>query len=414
MMDVFAPVEVTLPSLQHKHPVVIYDSKRFPGKSSEWFFHKENRVSGYNVYRCVRCKSVNEKSKRSGAGSIGVPARIYIQNEHFMNDPDYPYGDHICSFETNPECETSSVYAKRAILEANLDMRVNPERPICKYVKMLTFFEEDNGKYGHLDAETKRRAQTILNQVGNGFNARKRGLMLNYQLGRKKLLKRDKESAADESLDITAENEGADSSSANVKSELGQLPQQDDDLVDVERTDDTENKESPKPQKPVELLPCGGTLDDGETTCLKAFKSVASRTRHRSKVHPELFFIDSDEDLYVFKKTLESHDELQEQLRENVPKLPFAVRWQQQPPQEDDFVNNDDFDTPEEEDSTATFQQHVNELLNAFHNLSYYLPSDTTIHTSFCSDLEAVLQKYIPLQETSVAIEEEQSVADEE
>uniref|UniRef100_A0AC35GK68 Uncharacterized protein n=1 Tax=Panagrolaimus sp. PS1159 TaxID=55785 RepID=A0AC35GK68_9BILA len=357
MMDVFAPVEVTLPSLQHKHPVVIYDSKRFPGKSSEWFFHKENRVSGYNVYRCVRCKSVNEKSKRSGAGSIGVPARIYIQNEHFMNDPDYPYGDHICSFETNPECETS---------KANLDMRVNPERPICKYVKMLTFFEEDNGKYGHLDAETKRRAQTILNQVGNGFNARKRGLMLNYQLGRKKLLKRDKESAADESLDITAENEGADSSSANVKSELGQLPQQDDDLVDVERTDDTENKESPKPQKPI------------------------------------------------FIKTLESHDELQEQLRENVPKLPFAVRWQQQPPQEDDFVNNDDFDTPEEEDSTATFQQHVNELLNAFHNLSYYLPSDTTIHTSFCSDLEAVLQKYIPLQETSVAIEEEQSVADEE
>uniref|UniRef100_A0A914XUY9 Uncharacterized protein n=2 Tax=Panagrolaimus superbus TaxID=310955 RepID=A0A914XUY9_9BILA len=232
-MDVFAPVEVTLPSLQHKHPVVIYDSKRFPGRSSEWFFHKENRVSGYNVYRCVRCKSVNEKSKRSGAGSIGVPARIYIQNEHFMNDPDYPYGEHICSFETNPECETSSVYAKRAILEANMDMRVNPERPLAKYVKMLTFFEEDNGKYGHLDAETKRRAQTILNQVGNGFNARKRGLMLNYQLGKKKLLKQDK--ALNESLDVNmTENEGDESvaTPANVKSEIGQ----DDDLSKIRKT----------------------------------------------------------------------------------------------------------------------------------------------------------------------------------
>ncbi|KAE9555815.1 hypothetical protein FO519_001029 [Halicephalobus sp. NKZ332] len=349
---VFAPVEVTLPSLQHKHPVVVYDSKRFPGRSSEWFFHKLNRVSGFMVYRCVRCKSVNEKSKRSGAGSIGVPARIYIQNDHFMNDPDFPYGEHICQFETNPECESSSVYAKRAILEANKDMRQNPERPMAKYVKMLTLFEDDSGKYGHLDAETKKRAQTILNQVGNGFNARKRGLMLNYQLG-----KRQK---------VTAQASQAEASQPeDIKTDVGQ-----EDEVDVEGTGGTNSPDATNIQTTAETKSefyCGGP------DCVRKFKSIASRTRHR--------------------KTLEAQQAGHPLLSgSSIPPLPFAVKWQQ--PLEGEFGN-----FGSDEATTAVFQTNVNDLLNALHNVSYYLPQDPAVQNEFCEDLQNMLQKYIPLQQ---------------
>ena len=143
-----------------------------------------------------------------------------------------------------------------------------------------------------MDAETRRRAQTILNQVGNGFNARKRGLMLNYQLGKKKKMLTDIKGVDDQTED---EGELPPSPVANVKDELAA----DEDLVDVEITDDAENKSSPPPKraydKPIEPLQCGGA------ECEKVFRSVASRTRHRTKYHPELFFIDTEEDLYVFK-----------------------------------------------------------------------------------------------------------------
>lgn len=131
---------------------------------------------------------------------------------------------------------------------------------------------------GHLDAETKKKAQRILNQVGNGFNARKRGLMLNYQLGKRQQKK--VQTIPETKHEVV------------VKSEIGQ-----DIEVDIEGMDDTVTTPvviQPEIHKKTEYF-CGGP------ECTRSFKSIARRTRHRALIHPDLKFIDTEEDLFVFK-----------------------------------------------------------------------------------------------------------------
>lgn len=138
-----------------------------------------------------------------------------------------------------------------------------------------------------MDAETKKKAQTILNQVGNGFNARKRGLMLNYQLG-KRQKKQEKEAEANASIPTLIQVD-------TVKTEVGQ-----EDDIDIEAI---EKSPVPMPQRPIQdtIIEPKPDYSCGGPDCNRKFKSIASRTRHRSKVHPDLCFIDTEEDLYVFR-----------------------------------------------------------------------------------------------------------------
>uniref|UniRef100_A0A7E4VGG4 C2H2-type domain-containing protein n=1 Tax=Panagrellus redivivus TaxID=6233 RepID=A0A7E4VGG4_PANRE len=411
-MEVFAPIEISMPSLQHKHPVIIYDSKRWPGRSSEWYFHKENRISGYSVYRCVRCKSDNEKAKRSGKGSLGAPARIYVQNDHFMCDPDFPVGEHLCNFENNPDCESSHVYAKRAILEANMDMRQNPEQPISKYVKMLTMFENDNSNYAHLDEDTRRRAQTLLNRVGQGFNARKRGLKMNYLLGKRQKMALEQIENTGDQVAVAVQTE-ANAEADGTERERSMSAMSQDDVVDIEATDDADlnvsgdadvvthvlldppgdfvsTTKARKNRIVKDRLPCGC----GD--CDRYFKSTASRTRHRTKMHKEMTFLDTEEDLYIFRKTLEDQGVTDVLTEPEVPPLPFAVHWTPPPP----TLPAETYD--EAATNTAIFQSNISDLLNSIHNLSFFLPSDKAVHSQLCDDLNAIIEKYAPLQAPNV------------
>lgn len=65
-----------------------------------------------------------------------------------------------------------------------------------------------------------------------------------------------------------------------------------------------------------------------------------------------------------------------------------------------------------DEAAAVIFQTNVTELLNTIHSISCYLPSDPTIHTELVDDLQAIIQKYIPMQQQTptIPIDEEHVV----
>ncbi|KAH7721939.1 Zinc fingerC2H2 type family protein [Aphelenchoides avenae] len=135
----YGPVEFRFDSSQRKNPVIIYDSRRCSGKTSEWYFVRRNNTTCNETYRCVHCRAVNEKAKRYKANATPKQpgARIVIKQDRFMTDPDEPLGVHICNFEYNESSDTHVVWGRRALLKANSELRVNPERPKQKFDQLI-------------------------------------------------------------------------------------------------------------------------------------------------------------------------------------------------------------------------------------------------------------------------------------
>jgi hypothetical protein len=74
-------------------------------------------------------------------------ARIVVQNDRFLTDPDEPLGKHICDFEHNDRTTLQSVWSRRALSKANSELRLRPEKPKEKFNQLLR--EIQNGKdYG--------------------------------------------------------------------------------------------------------------------------------------------------------------------------------------------------------------------------------------------------------------------------
>ena len=98
----YGPVRFRFESSQRKNDVVLYDSELYRGKTSEWFLTRKNKSTLNETYRCVHCRCLAEKNRRSKVeidASKKAGARIIIKDDRFMTDPDFPLGGHICNCE---------------------------------------------------------------------------------------------------------------------------------------------------------------------------------------------------------------------------------------------------------------------------------------------------------------------------
>lgn len=161
-MQVYEPILHRFESCQRKNNVLIYDSQRYIGKSSEWylfffkhfliikqkilrFFARKNSTTRNETYRCVHCRATRQKNRHLNNKTKSNPgARIIVRDNFFTISPDYPLGSHICSFETNEICDTPAVWGRRALVRANTELRIVPEKPKLKFAQLLKSIE--NGK----------------------------------------------------------------------------------------------------------------------------------------------------------------------------------------------------------------------------------------------------------------------------
>jgi hypothetical protein len=181
------PVKFRFDSAQRKNKVILYDSKRFPGKTSEWYFVRKNATTLNETHRCVKCREVNEKARRAKNEQSRQPgARIQVNQDFFKTNPDWPDGEHICNFEHNENCRTHVVWAGRALLKANSELRINPERPKTKFEQLITDISDGIG-YSHLDIETRKLMIEVIQSSKNGFDSRRRSFARNNSLAVKRL-----------------------------------------------------------------------------------------------------------------------------------------------------------------------------------------------------------------------------------
>lgn len=111
--DDYGPVLHEALSNQCRKTIILYESKRYPGKVSEWSLKvPANDTTTY--YTCVLCRKVKDRGKRQ-IPPVDYPpaARIVVRNGRFMVDPDYPKAPHICDFENNPLSNRESVLSRR-------------------------------------------------------------------------------------------------------------------------------------------------------------------------------------------------------------------------------------------------------------------------------------------------------------
>uniref|UniRef100_A0A915ERU6 C2H2-type domain-containing protein n=1 Tax=Ditylenchus dipsaci TaxID=166011 RepID=A0A915ERU6_9BILA len=186
-MDHYGPIEFRFDSSQRKNQVIIYDSVRYPGKSSEWYFVRKNQSTLNETYRCVHCRGAHEKAPDVPANRGCPGARITVRQEHFMTDPDVPLGVHICDFKNNDNCSTYIVWGRRALLRANSELRFNPEKPKLKFQKLLKSIEDGEDEYAHLSVQIR---QMVISYLGSnkGFDSRRRSFARNNSLAVKRML----------------------------------------------------------------------------------------------------------------------------------------------------------------------------------------------------------------------------------
>lgn len=142
------PVLFRFDSAQRKKPVIIFDSIRFIGKSSEWFFVRKNTSTLNETYRCAQCRSAHVKTRREGNIPLNQGARITIRQDRFITNPDFPLGEHICDIEHNEFSNTFRVWGRRALLRANSELRLNPQKPKLKFRQLLEAIRNGINEYG--------------------------------------------------------------------------------------------------------------------------------------------------------------------------------------------------------------------------------------------------------------------------
>lgn len=124
---------------------------KFPGHASEWYFARRNNTTSNETYRCVQCRRYREEFKKGIRQDVeNLPeARIVVQNDRFLTDPDEPLGKHICDFENNDRTTLQSVWSRRALSKANSELRLRPEKPKEKFNQLLREIQhgKEYGKY---------------------------------------------------------------------------------------------------------------------------------------------------------------------------------------------------------------------------------------------------------------------------
>uniref|UniRef100_A0A1I7V6J5 C2H2-type domain-containing protein n=2 Tax=Loa loa TaxID=7209 RepID=A0A1I7V6J5_LOALO len=111
----YGPVVYEALSCQRRKSIILFESRRFPNKISEWALKMPtNDTTMY--YTCVLCRKLKDKGKRQEPPvQYPPPARIVVRNGRFMVHPDYPKTPHICDFENNPLSDRQSVLSRRVL-----------------------------------------------------------------------------------------------------------------------------------------------------------------------------------------------------------------------------------------------------------------------------------------------------------
>ncbi|CAG9536573.1 unnamed protein product [Cercopithifilaria johnstoni] len=111
----YGPVIYEALSCQRRKSIILFESRRFPNKISEWALKMPtNDMTMY--YTCVLCRKLKDKGKRQEPPiQYPPPARIVVRNGRFMIHPDYPKTPHICDFANNPLSDRQSVLSRRVL-----------------------------------------------------------------------------------------------------------------------------------------------------------------------------------------------------------------------------------------------------------------------------------------------------------
>ncbi|MCP9258616.1 hypothetical protein DINM_001634 [Dirofilaria immitis] len=101
----YGPVLYEALSCQRRKSIILFESRRFPNKISEWALKMPtNDITMY--YTCVLCRKLKDKGKRQEPPiQYPPPARIVVRNGRFMVHPDYPKTPHI--FQKTFNCTTN-------------------------------------------------------------------------------------------------------------------------------------------------------------------------------------------------------------------------------------------------------------------------------------------------------------------
>lgn len=111
----YGPVIYEALSCQRRKSIILFESRRYPNKISEWALKMPtNDTTMY--YTCVLCRRLKDKGKRQEPHvKYPPPARIVVRNGRFMVHPDYPKTPHICDFANNPLSDRQSVLSRRVL-----------------------------------------------------------------------------------------------------------------------------------------------------------------------------------------------------------------------------------------------------------------------------------------------------------
>lgn len=115
------------------------------------FFARKNLTTRNETYRCVHCRATRQKNRRSNSNNTAIDsnpgARIIVRDNYFTISPDFSLGSHICGFETNENCDTHVVWGRRALVRANTELRLVPEKPKLKFAKLLKSIENGQDEF---------------------------------------------------------------------------------------------------------------------------------------------------------------------------------------------------------------------------------------------------------------------------
>ncbi|CAD5216706.1 unnamed protein product [Bursaphelenchus xylophilus] len=234
-------VDFKFDSSQRKRHVIVYNSRKYPGHASEWYFARKNATTLNETYRCVQCRRYREEVKRGvrqDEYNNKAEARIIVHQDRFLTDPDEPLGDHICNFEHNERTLMHQVWTRRALSKANSELRISPAKPKSKFKDLVDEIKSGQA-YAHLPEDVRDKIVDELMNSGKGFDSRRRSFARNNRLAQERMAKKEE--------------------------------YYDDDQI---------------------MHYCCGM-----PRCDARFETAEERAKHRTYTHPGVLFIDSNEDL---------------------------------------------------------------------------------------------------------------------
>jgi hypothetical protein len=81
----YGPVQYRFDSTQRKKQVIVYNSLKFPGHASEWYFARRNNTTANETYRCVQVSTLEVlevinigelKKSKSNYSVSSLPRRV--------------------------------------------------------------------------------------------------------------------------------------------------------------------------------------------------------------------------------------------------------------------------------------------------------------------------------------------------